>query len=65
MFFGTLGALLLGASMPAMIVIFGEMSDSFVDDAIYKSVLDAVYPNISIYYNVSYNELLTDPDQFA
>lgn len=61
MLIGTVSALIHGAALPLMIIVFGGMSDSFITDAIYRDWLDEYYPNISMHYNVSYDDLLDDP----
>ena len=62
LFIAVLTSLIHGAAQPLMIVIFGNMSDMFIDDAIFSNILDQIMPNITaVYPNVTKDMIVDDP----
>ena len=48
--------------MPLMIIVFGDMTDTFVSDGKFKQFWDAYGPNITDIYNVTMEEFIRDPE---
>ena len=63
MVMGTICAMAHGAALPAMIVVFGDMTDLFVYDAMFKAFLDEYWDNIAAIpgFNYTQDEVIDDP----
>ena len=63
MAFGLLNSILLGSAMPLMVVVFGEMTDMFVYSEAWSNWVSWLYDttNVTLYTNVTEEELLEDP----
>lgn len=44
---GTICACAIGAAGPLMMIVFGSMSDIFIDNAYYENVLNSIKDNIT------------------
>ena len=65
MFVGTLCAVAHGASMPAMILIFGNMSDTLINnDKMASFVEDNMSTFIAINPNITTDTIMADPGKF-
>lgn len=51
MLVGTIMAIANGAVLPAMVIVFGEMTNSFVDN----SILEGLHPNFTLNPSESIN----------
>jgi len=65
MIIGTLCAIAHGASMPVMALIFGNMSDAFINNDKMTNYINEVMPNITaVNANVTKASILEDPNKF-
>ena len=65
MLLGTLFACAHGAALPVMIIIFGSMTDMFIDNGRYLSLVDAIYPNLTEFYpNITKDWIYDNPEGF-
>ena len=51
MIFGSLFAMIHGAALPAMIIVFGDMTDLFVDSGKFQLLVDSIsgfLPNLTL-----------------
>ena len=65
MIIGTLCAMAHGATMPIMAVIFGNMSDAFINNDKMNSFIDALMPNVTaINPNVTKDMIMANPEKF-
>ena len=61
MVLGLLTAMVLGASMPVILIIFGDMTDNFVTEAAIENLLDEYWDKISLVCNGTRDDVLEDP----
>ena len=61
MILGLLTAIILGASMPSIIIIFGDMTDSFIVEAAIENLLNEYWDYISLVCDGTKEEVLEDP----
>ena len=62
MVFGLLAAIALGCAIPGVIVVFGDMTDDFIDQAAIVNLLDENWDNISaICVNSTQDDVMDDP----
>ena len=62
LFVGILTSIILGLSMPAIIVVFGDMTDSMITEAAIENLIDENWGPISLICpGQSQEEVLEDP----
>lgn len=64
MVFGTLCSILLGSGTPLMMVVFGHMTDLFIDLNVWPKWAHGMYDqyNISQYTNITADQFIDNPD---
>ena len=50
MFFGTICSFANGVPLPALVILFGDMTDLFIDHQYYQNVVNSLVENITIQY---------------
>ena len=59
---GIFTSVIHGLATPFVILIFGSMSDSFIDDALLENILDQILPNITaLLPNTTRDDIMEDP----
>ena len=65
MVIGTLVAIVHGSALPLMIILFGGMTDMFIDNEKYVGYVEEIMPNLTqIYPNMTTEWALANPDDF-
>ena len=62
MVLGSIMAAAHGAALPLMIIVFGDMTDLFVFDGIFKNFLDTYWDCCIAKYNHTYDEIMENPE---
>lgn len=58
LFFGTIMAMVNGTVLPLMCIVFGEMTDSFISDAMHSNMTNA-NPNVTVYNSTLEEDMTT------